>query len=109
MKFYKIILFVSIILTIYSEDCEIGDVEADSIKDCDKLDKITGYPYCCFLKGKNQNGEETKTCAPLTKNEYDNIKDYKKGLEALGAKIKKIDCKSIYLELSILSFIFLLL
>lgn len=109
MKFYKIILFVSIILAIYSDDCDFG-TKADSKKDCDKLDKITGYPYCCFIKGKDQNGNsDAKICAPLTKNEYDNIKDYKKTLENAGAEIKKIDCKSIYLELSIFSFIFLLL
>ena len=106
MKLYKIILFVSIILSIYSDNC---GGKADSRKDCDKLDKLTGYPYCCFIKGKDQNGDEAKICMPLTQANYDNIKDYKKSLEDGGAKIKKIDCKSIYLELSILSFIFLLL
>ena len=108
MKFYKIILFASIILTIYSDTCQLG-TKGDSKKDCDKLDKLTDHPYCCFIKGKDQNGDEAKICAPLTKTEYDNIKDFKKSLESGGAKIKKIDCKSIYLELSILSFIFLLL
>ena len=108
MKFYKIILFASIILSIYSATCG-STTNPDSRKDCDKLDKVTGLPYCCFVKGKDTNGNEFKNCFPLSKDQYDNIKDYKKASEKLGGKIKKIDCKSIYLELSILSFIFLLL
>ena len=108
MKFYEIILFASIILSIYSDLCGIA-INPDSRKDCDKLEKTTSFPYCCFIKGKDAEKNEVKNCSPISQNDYDNIKEYKKTLEKLGGSIKKIDCKSIYLELSILSFIFLLL
>ena len=48
-------------------------------------------------------------CISVTKNDYDNIKEYKKSLEGQGYVVDKLDCKSIYLELSLLSFILLLL
>ena len=105
MKFYKIILFASIILSIYSDLCGIA-IDPNSRKDCDKLEKTTAFPYCCFIKGKDAEGNEVKNCYPISQEKYDNIKDYKK---TLGDSIKEIDCKSINLDLSILSFIFLLL
>ena len=108
MKFYNIILFASLILYIFSIQCD-GKGEAGSSDDCKDLPIGTGYSNCCFVKGK-KDSEDVATCIPLTKNQYDNIKDYIKELEEDGSTdVKKLDCKSIYLELSILSFILLLL
>jgi len=108
MKFY-IIIFISLILSICSADtCDPEKSKASSVKDCDKLEKLNGYPYCCYFKGKDEDGER-ETCLPLTKDNYDNIKDYIKEFEKDGGKVKKLDCKSFYLELSVLIFIFLLL
>jgi hypothetical protein len=107
MKFYNIILFASLILYISSSDCDGKD--AESAKDC--KDKTSAYTdgHCCFIKGKDKDGNSASMCISLEKSEYDNIKDYIKSLEDQGANVKKLDCKSIYLELSILSFILLLL
>ena len=108
MKFY-IIIFVSLILSIYSGDaCDPEYSTGSSAKDCNKLEKLSGHPYCCYLKGK-ANGNTKENCIPLAKNEYKNIKDYIKNIEKQDVTVKKLDCKSINLELSILSFIFLLL
>jgi hypothetical protein len=108
MKFY-IIIFVSLILSIYSGNtCDVEHSTGSSAKDCNKLEKLSGYPYCCYFKLTDDEGER-KGCMPLTKNDYDNIKDYIKKAENEGATVKDLDCKSIYLELSILSFILLLL
>jgi len=120
MKFYQIILFVSLFLYIYSDGeptgTETGDssqkvcngkVSANSVNDCKGLKNSD--PYCCFVKG-TLAGQSTKTCIPLEKDEYDNIKDFiKKTEKEQNADIDKLDCKSIYLELSILCIILLLL
>jgi len=109
MKFYNIILFASLILYILSDECE-GKESASSKKDCKDL-KTDGYK-CCFIKVKDKDGESSG-CTTVSKENYDNIKDYIKKWEEEGKsedlKIKKLDCKSIYLELSVLSFILLLL
>jgi len=116
MKFYQIIFFVSLILYIYSEGTETGteteekcqiSVTANSIKDCKDLK--TSKPHCCYVKG-TQNGSKVNGCLALSKDNYDNIKDYIKKIEKENnADIDKLDCKSIYLELSLLSFVLLFL
>lgn len=110
MKFYKIILFVSLILYIYSEDKYCGDssVSASKAKDCKDLKLADKYSNCCYVKGK-QNNVDVSTCISLTKDQYNNIKDYIKELESGGADVKKLDCNSYFLELSILSFILIFL
>ena len=111
MKLYKIILFSSLILSIYSRnDCTLDiDLEASSPKDCEKLELVEGTTYCCFLKG-TVGGTKTGACISLGKAEYKDIDGTIDLIEEDGfIKVDKLDCKSIYLELSILSFIFLLL
>jgi len=109
MKFYNIILFTSLILCILTDECNEKD-SASSKKDCKDL-KTDGYK-CCYYKVKINSGDETG-CTSVTKTQYDNIKDYIKEWEDEmkneDLKVKKIDCKSIYLELSVLGFILLLL
>ena len=109
MKFYNIILFTSLILCILSDECE-QKTSASSKKDCKDLQ--TSEYKCCYFKVKSNSGEESG-CTSVTKTGYDNIKDYIKEWEeedkSLNVKVKKLDCKSIYLELSVLSFILILL
>ncbi len=109
MKFYNIILFASLILCIFSDECDDKD-PASSTKECINL-KTDKYK-CCYFKGKDKEGEASY-CISLSKSDYDNIKDYIKNWEEEGKNvnldIKKLDCKSIYLEISVLSFILLLL
>jgi len=107
MKFYKIVLFASLILSIYSDDgCDPDDSSVSKAKDCNKHDS-TGR-HCCYYKVK-KDGDTKNGCLPLTQTQYDNIKDFIKTYKDAGYEVKKLDCKSIYLELSILSFILLLL
>ena len=112
MKFYTFILFASLIFLSKSEDDDDDDdngcfgKSAESAKDCKDI-KVTGH-HCCYLKGK-YNGNTANICYSITDTEYNNIKDTIKKMEKNGGDVKKLDCKSIYLELSILIFIFLLL
>lgn len=92
-----------------SDECE-QKTSASSKKDCKDLQ--TSEYKCCYFKVKSNSGEESG-CTSVTKTGYDNIKDYIKEWEeedkSLNVKVKKLDCKSIYLELSVLSFILILL
>lgn len=69
-------------------------------------DKNSRYEYCCYL----EDGDD-KSCVPLTKYQYENIKDYAKIQKLTGpvSEDAKIDCKSLYLEISLLSILLLLL
>ena len=109
MKFY-IIIFVSLILSIYSGNtCDGEHSTGSSAKDCNKLEKESGYPYCCYFKFIGPEGEK-EVCIPLTQSDYDDIKNFIKEIEKdVDITTKDLDCKSIYLKLSILIFIMLLL
>ena len=107
MKFYNIILFASLILYILSSDCDGKD--AESAKDCKDLTSAHTDGKCCFIKGVDVNKNSVSACFSLKKSDYDDIDAFIKSYEDKGADIDKVDCKSIYLELSILSFILLLL
>jgi len=108
MKFYKIILFASLILYILSSECSDKKIASGSA-DCENLKTSDSDGHCCFAKGKDKNDSPVSTCISVTKSEYDKIKDKIKSLEKEGYEVDKLDCKSIYIELSILSFILLLL
>lgn len=107
MKFYNIILFASLFLCTLSEDdnCILKE-NASSAKDC--KDIKTSFYKCCYYKGKLDD-EDYSRCIPLLKEQYDDIKATIKEIEKEGGDVKKLDCKSYYLELSLLSFILLLL
>jgi hypothetical protein len=106
MKFYTFILFASLIFLSKSDDNDCDEKPAESAKDCKDI-KVTGY-HCCYLKAKDDE-DEYNGCTLITDTQYNNIKDTIKEWEKDGGDVKKLDCKSIYLELSILIFIFLLL
>ncbi len=111
MKFYKIILFISLILSIYSgTTCSLGNnIIASSPDDCENYEIEEGKPYCCYYKA-TENGKPVETCYPLTKAQYKDIDGTIDSIEEDGdITVDKLDCKSIYIELSILSFILLLL
>ena len=107
MKFYTFILFASLIILSISDDSACDGKDADSAKDCKDI-KISNS-HCCYLKAKDEDGKSHSMCYSITDDQYNKIKDHIKEMEKGGGKVKKLDCKSIYLELSILSFIFLLL
>ena len=109
MKVFKIIVFTLLLFSIHPELCNFREVIGSSAKDCSKYDKLEEFPYCCYIKGTFES-ESIKSCYPLKKDEYNNIKMNIYFIERLSdAKIKTLDCKSFYLQLNLLIFIFLLL
>jgi len=101
MKIYQIVIALSLIIFSYQacegsskkEDCKLSDEEKKK------------YDYCCFA----ENGDN-KSCVGLTKYQYKHIKDFVKLQKLEGTdEDAKIDCNSIYLQLSIISSLLLLL
>ena len=107
MKFYSAFILVLLIAYINS-DCD--DIEPSGKKDCkDRLtdsDKNAGYSYCCFVEIK----DGAKGCWKLTKDNYNNIKDYiKHEEEGMDGKVKTLYCNSLFLKLGFMNILFFLL
>lgn len=110
IKIYQLFILLVSLYIYSSNDCEQEDVSKKSV--ChDKTVKDSGK-YCCFIKAK-ANGKTSSACVSLTKEEKENIKktieEWEKAADVSGAKIKSLDCKSSFIELGLISLIFLLL
>ena len=123
----KFLFFLSAILLLSQYYCQKNNEEYVE-SDCWKLDGVSGkkdcnnrvvgsdFYRCCYVKytAKNEKGkkETVEACQPITKKDYDRIKDYIKEEEKEGEEgdldIKKVDCNSNYLLISIMSLIPLL-
>ena len=76
-----------------------------SLEQANKAYKCCYYQSTCDDDGDK---EKTKVCRAYSKEGYDRIKDEVKGLKKLCDDVK-IDCKSSYLHLAIISIILMLL
>ena len=103
MKFFELIIVLCLIIFTY-QDCNDNNKKEDCKLSDD--DKKRGYEYCCFV----EDGD-SKDCIGLTKYQYKHIKDYVKmmRLEGDASEDATIDCKSLYLQISLLSILLLLL
>ena len=111
MKFYELLIFISLIINFCNSTTECGlDDEATGPSDCKNRDiEGTGAKYCCYFEGTDA-GNTVKACFPVSESAYKDIKGYiKKFEEQNDEKIQKLDCNSFYLQLGIMSLIFLFL
>ena len=109
----KLQFFIFLILVVYIHSLCSGT--ATSAGDC-KQDMLTdnqknGGMYCCYKTSKSfSNNQEDKVCFAITKVAYENIGDYIKLREMTGNEYDmSIDCKSIYLQFSLISLFLLFL
>ena len=109
MKIFQLLLVSLIIYFCYSTTvCDIDD-SATSQKDCKDRELAEGDKYCCYFEGSVE-GHAYKACLSLSEADYKDINKYIENFEkADNTGIDKIDCKSFYLQLGIMSLIFLLL
>ena len=106
MKIFTVLISILLLTYINTADTYCNGYEGKKADDCKELKKALSDDYCCYLKSKK--GDDTaEMCVEITKDNYNNIKDYIKTLEknADGAKVKKLDCYSVYLTGSLLSLI----
>ena len=110
MNIIQVTILFSLIIHIYSNcDMILPSKKKDCYEGLSEEDK-KDYSYCCFFKGKKEKiGPYGEYCHSLTKEEYDNIEEYIKHGESLGAQVDKLDCKSNYLNISLLILVILLL
>ena len=113
-----IFLLLAILLISFSNQSECTDKKgAKNKKDCNSL-KISDDAYkCCYTHVKGEEGGvkiDVEGCSEIEKKDYDRIKDYisemEKEAKDEGGKleVKKFDCSSNYLLISIMSLILLL-
>ena len=107
-----IIIFFALLITFIDCDeyCNSKEKGVSKAKDCNtlKVDEESEEKYCCYLKGEYQ-GIEINRCNGLSEEEYKDIKGTIKTYESSGGKVKKLDCNSYYLKISLLSLIILFL
>ena len=109
MKFIQIIALLYLISFTYQE-CygkeKKDDCKADNLSDDEKEE---GGEYCCFMKNAYSSSFKDGHCIALTKYQYKHINDYIKSELLNGAHEDiSIDCKSFYLEISLLSLLLFL-
>ena len=106
MKTFQLLAFLCLIIFTYQlcskYDAKKEDCKAENLSDDEK--KLA--EYCCFFK----DGDNT-WCGPLSEYRYKHIKDVIKisRLENGYDEDYSIDCKSLYLQISLLSLLLLLL
>ena len=114
-----VFLLLAILLISFSYQSECSEKEsAKDKKDCNSLNVTASSNKCCYVhsKGheKGEKDEEYKYCEEITEEIYNRIKDFIKDAEKAakdaGGKldVKKFDCSSNYLLISIMSLILLL-
>ena len=101
------------------EELDEGECDDDLSSGCENLKVGKGYYKCCLFEfeyDKEIAGmKEGKSCEPLTKSQYDEIKDFikdneKKAKNDIGVGVDiSIDCASNYIMISLLSLIILFL
>lgn len=110
MRIFLFAIIICFISYIHSETstCSI-EKSASSADDCKNIKLEEGFKYCCYIKVKLE-GQNVNGCSPLTEDQYKNIDDYiDKTEKEEKVEIDKLDCKSYYLELCLLSLLFILL
>jgi len=113
MKAFQLITLLCLILYSYQQCGNLNNAKKEDCKP-DNLssdEKQKGAEYCCFFK----NGDST-ACLPFTKYQYKNVKDIIKvnslNFQAiLSGEYNdiSIDCKALYIQISLLSILLLLL
>ena len=111
-------LLIALLISIYkAEKCKGSKPNQPS--DCHNREKSIENQYkCCYVYQKYflmGTLEKTKSCNPVTENEFNNVKDLiktmKEGIEKMGGIFETLDfdCSSNYLYISLLSLIVFLL
>ena len=83
-----------------------------STQEC--LDKLTEeedeYNFkCCHVTANKRDGSTVSECQLLAEEEHKNIKEFKNSLKDDGYQDPKVDCKSNYLQITLLTLLLFVL
>ncbi len=114
MKFFNILIIVSLIIMIKNTDFCDERVKAKGPKDCTNLKLASTYDYCCYFEGKKKKDETTvyKSCIDLSPVRKDETDDYIKELnenDLFDIKIDKIECNSFNIAINFIYFLLIFL
>ena len=108
MKTFQLIALLCLIIYTYQQTyCSKSTTNKEDCKaeNLHSTEKDAGKEYCCYYKNGNNTG-----CSALSKYQYKHIKDYIEVQLLRGYKDDySIDCKSLYLQISLLSILLLLM
>lgn len=113
MKVFIFLILCSFIVYINNSSCS-EKTSASSSSDCKDLETSDSTSHCCYLSFKSSFGNGGE-CVEVIQSAYENIKDYISAMEKAvqifdsNYSIKKLDCKSSYLTLSLFSLILFIL
>ena len=100
LKTILTILLISYISSSSQGDSCAADKNPTSFKECNALEPDPGDSYCCYVHLK----DGTKYCYSATKDEYDNIDDFKSDIaENKNQEVTDLRCHSNYLKFYVLS------
>lgn len=114
---HVLLIFLSVSLCKSAENCS-ETFEPTKASDCNSLKVDNDYYKCCYLWGKVHTigmKAEVNYCIAITKQNYDNIKDYIEQIKKDSEKEKTIvdsielKCSSCYLYISLFLLMILLL
>lgn len=106
MKIFQLICLLVLIIFTFQKDCDDYEKKEEcKTENLSTDDKNDGKEYCCFYKNGDYSG-----CTSLTKYQYKHMKNLVKYYKIKGYREDAtIDCKSFYLEISILIVLFILI
>ena len=109
MKIIQVIALLYLISFTYQDCSDYSQKDDCKSNNLSQDEKDEGAEYCCFKKDAYSSVYKDGHCKPLTKYQYKHIKDYiKTDLLAGSHEDTSIDCKSFYLEISLISLLLFL-
>ena len=105
-KFWIMFLLLLLYFEISLESGGCDRTTASSTQECLDLlnDEEEEYGYkCCYVTGKENGVTTLSECRLLEPEDYKYIDDYKDSLKTPSLKNPEVDCKSYFLQITLLS------
>ena len=112
MRTYLFMIILSVIaLNKAADACSNLGIAATGPNDCkDRTKPLGDDSYCCYMEGDYLTYKDVKSCLNIPKKAYKNVAKFieDSNKEIASSNIKKLDCKSFYLHLSLINLILFL-
>lgn len=110
-SYFKILLLSLLVYCSYQYTSKCDGTQASTLSECLELllpeEKDSDF-HCCFTQAK-KNGVKNSQCDLISDSDYNSIKHYIGDYEDHGYSEVSVDCKSYFLQLSLLYLLLFLL